>query len=373
MSEPRPAFRDGQGTQTRRALSALLVPLFFVVMFSVCIIGTYHKPHPSGIKVGVVGPANLTAPLRAALRERASSVFEIRPVASMDQATRAVRERGLDAAFVPTATPSQPATLIVATAGGRIVASVAETLARTVTTAQGTQLVVRDVRPLGAGDEIGLGIFLFMIICTIGGYLTATVLFTEAPDLEPRRRYVMLAATAIATPVIVYLIGGLGFGTYTGSAGTILAFVGVGAAYTLVVAVATGLLQSARGAVAIFVSLTVFVFLNIPSLGATYTAPVLPSFWRFLNRFWIGAQTVNAERSLLYFGGSGVGTDLLRILAWTAVTFALLLVLFLVVSRRSHRRGARSDAARGRAQNEVPVSIGALRAAPTARVTGTTR
>jgi hypothetical protein len=51
------------------------------------------------------------------------------------------------------------------------------------------------------------------------------------------------------------------------------------------------------GPPALFVSLAIFVFLNIPSLGATYTATIRPSFWRFLNQFWLGAETVNAERS----------------------------------------------------------------------------
>ena len=82
-------------------------------------------------------------------------------------------------------------------------------------------------------------------------------------------------------------------------------------------------------------SLAIFVFLNIPSLGATYTATVLPSFWRFLNHFWIGAATVNAERSILYFGGQGVGTDMLKLLIWTAVIVA---VLLLPVSRKLERK-----------------------------------
>jgi hypothetical protein len=30
-------------------------------MFATCIIGTYHKPHPNNIKVGVVGPTVPTA------------------------------------------------------------------------------------------------------------------------------------------------------------------------------------------------------------------------------------------------------------------------------------------------------------------------
>ena len=317
---------DDEREQTKAALGALLVPLFFVVMFSACIIGTYHRPHPSDIKVGVVGPASATAPLRAALVKAAGSTFDIRTAATVDGAAHDVRQRDLDAAFVPTADPTQPATVIVATAGGRIVATAAETLARGVTTTQGAQLVVRDVRPLGSGDPIGLGIFLFMVICTIGGYLAATVLYTVAPDLPPKRRYPMLAAIAILTPTLTYLIGGLGFGTYTGSVGTILAFIGVGTLYTLVVALITRLLQVLLGPIGIFVSLAIFVFINIPSLGATYTARTLPPFWRFLNHFWIGAETVNAERSILYFGGQGVGANMLRLLAWTLVVIALLLL-----------------------------------------------
>jgi len=318
--------QEEQRAQTRLALGAMLIPLFFVVMFAACIIGAYHTPHPDGIKVGVVGPAARTAQLRAGLEKAAGSAFDVRQVATVAEAARDVRARDLDAAFVPTANPRQPATVIVASAAGRIVATAAETLARSITAAQRTQLAVREVRPLAAGDEIGIGVFLFMIVCTICGYLAVTLLFTVAPALSPARRYPIIAAVAVLVPTLAYLIGGLGFGTYEGSFGTIVAFIGVAALYVFVIGLITRLLQVLIGPPALFVSLAVVVFLNIPSLGATYTAPVLPAFWRFLNRFWIGAETTDAERSILYFGGAGVGTDLLRLLAWTAVILALLLV-----------------------------------------------
>jgi hypothetical protein len=141
----------------------------------------------------------------------------------------------------------------------------------------------------------------------------------------------MIAATAVLIPAIAYLIGGLGFGTYTGSLGTILALISVAALYTFVIGLVTRLLQVLLGPAALFVSLAIFVFLNIPSLGAIYTPTVLPSFWRFLNHFWIGAETTDAARSILYFGGQGVGADLLRLLAWTGVIVAL---LALPVSRK---------------------------------------
>jgi hypothetical protein len=328
---------EEQREQTRLALGAMLIPLFFVAMFALCIIGTYHKPHPHGIAVGVVGPAVQTAPLRAQLAKAAGPAFAISTIATSAEAGRAVRRRDLDAAYVPTPDPRHPATVIVAGAGGRIVAVAAETLARSAAAAQGARLAVRDVRPLVAGDEIGVGVFMFLIVCTICGYLAATLLFTVAPALQPARRYAIIAGVAVLVPAVAYLIGGLGFGTYTGSFGTILAFIGIGALYVFAIGLITRVLQVLLGPPALFVSLAIFVFLNIPSLGATYTAPVLPGFWRFLNHFWIGAETTDAARSVLYFGGQGVGGDLLRLLAWTG---AIALLLLLPVSRKSARAHA---------------------------------
>jgi hypothetical protein len=333
---------EGQRAQTRLALGALLLPIFFAAMFALCIIGTYHAPHPNNIKVAVVGPAAQTAPLRAGLEKAGRSAFDISQVTTVAQATQDVRQRDLNAAFVPTANPKQPATVIVASGGGRLVAKATEDFVRGASAAQGAQLVVRDVRPVTSGDAIGLGVFMFMIVATIAGYLAVTILENVAPDLRPGRRYAMIAGMAVAVPTIVYLIAGLGFGTYSGSFGTVLAFIGVGALYTLVVGVVTRLLQVLFGPPALFLSLTVFIFLNIPSLGATYTDTMLPSFWRFFNNIWIGAHAVDAERSILYFGGAGVGTDILRLLAWTGVAVALLAV---PLWRKLGSRSVRTEAA----------------------------
>jgi hypothetical protein len=325
--------QDDQRQQTRLGLAGLVVPVFFGILFAACIIGAYHKPHPNDIKVGVVGPATQTAPVRAGLAKAAHG-FDIRQVNTVAEAAHAVRQKDLDAAFVPTADPRQPATVIVASAGGRIVATAAETLARSVTTAQGSQLAVREVRPLADGDEIGLGVFMFLVVCTICGYITPTILETLAPGLMPSRRYPMILLAAVLVPTFVYLIGGLAYGTYKGSFGTIVAFIAVGALYMFVIGMGTRLLQALIGPVAILLSLVIFVFLNIPSLGATYTAPVLPGFWHFLNQFWVGAATVDAERGILYFGGLGVGTAMLKLLIWAGV---IALLLLLPASRRLER------------------------------------
>jgi hypothetical protein len=324
-----------QLSETQIAVGAMLVPLFFVAAFAACIIGSYHKPHPKDIRFAIVGPAAQTAPLRASLAKTAGEAFDIRPAPTVAQATDDVRQKDLDAAFVPSAYPKQSASVIVASAGGRIVAVATESLARSVAAAQGAPLVVRETRPLTSGDELGLGIFMFLIVCTICGYIAPTILETLTPGLQPPRRYAILAGTAVLVPTIAYLIGGLGYGTYEGSFGTILAFIGVGALYVFTIGLGTRLLQVVLGPPAIFASLAIFVFLNIASLGATYTAPVMAPFWRFLHHFWFGAQAVNAERGILYFGGLDVGTAVLGLLAWGVVIAALLV---LPVSRRLERR-----------------------------------
>src|ERR1700722_13874775 len=122
MTQDRPtatAVQEHQRAQTKLALGAMLIPIFFVVGFALCIIGTYNKPHPNGIKIGVVGPAAQTAPLRAALTNAAREAFAVLPVATVALATHEVLQRSLNAAFVSSPDPRRPAAVIVASAGGR--------------------------------------------------------------------------------------------------------------------------------------------------------------------------------------------------------------------------------------------------------------
>ena len=68
--------RAGAGSrveQTRRALAAMLIPLFFVSVFALCIIGTYHQPHPHDIKIGVEGHRRADRALRAAIEQNTGS------------------------------------------------------------------------------------------------------------------------------------------------------------------------------------------------------------------------------------------------------------------------------------------------------------
>ena len=149
------------------------------------------------------------------------------------------------------------------------------------------------------------------------------------------QRVGIVASASLLAPIVAYLIGGPGYDTFTGSAGAILAMLGLGALYAFAVAVITRLLQLGLGRLGALIGSLVLIFLNVPSSGGSVAAPLLPGFWRFLSHFWIGAAALDANRSALYFGGSGVAGDVLKMLAWVAASACL---LALPIHLRSTRR-----------------------------------
>ena len=175
---------NGQREQTRLALGSTLVPLFFAIGFALCIIGVYHKPHPHNIKVAVVGPPAQTAPLRAGLEKAAGSAFDIRAGGdgrrSGAWSPPAPPHRGLRAHREPAAARDRDHRQRGRPPGRGSVRD----LVRSVTTRQGANSSCATYA-LPSGDEIGLGVFMFMIACTIAGYIAVTVLQTVAPDLAP--------------------------------------------------------------------------------------------------------------------------------------------------------------------------------------------
>jgi hypothetical protein len=325
-----PAQQD-QRRQLRVALLSLALPAFFVLGFALSYMSAFHAPTPHGVQVAVAGPAAQTAPVRDGLERTAGPAFAVQAVSTPAAAARAVSDHDLYGAYVPAAQPGGTATVIVAGASGTGVTNAVESLFRAVAAQQRAQLAVRDVRPLPAGNTSGLSLYFYLFACTLGGVLTVAATGMAAPALRPRYRWPVLLATAIATPTVAYLLAGQGLGAISGSAGAVFALLGVSVLYVLIITLIVRALQLSLGAIgALFTAMTMFIMLNFPSAGVSVQAPMLPTFWHVQNRFWIGASASDAFRSILYFGGQGAGTDVLKLLGWLAVGAVLLaLVAFL--------------------------------------------
>jgi hypothetical protein len=317
--------RPDQRRQLRLAALALAAPVFFVIGFALCYTSAYQAPAPHGVPVAVAGPAAQTAPLRDGLARAVGPAFDVQTVPTVAAAAREVAGQDLYGAYVPAARPGATATAIVAEASGTSVTSSVESLFRAVAARQGALLAVRDVRPLPAGNTSGLSLFFFMVICTLGGFLAVTATGVAAPALRERYRWPLILAAVVATPVLAWLLAGLGLGAISGPAGAVFALLGVGALYALAVAMISRGLQLTIGVIGTLAAgVAIFVMLNIPSSGDSIQGPMLPTFWHVLTRFWIGASASDAFRGIVYFGGQGAGTAVLKLLGWLAVGAVLL-------------------------------------------------
>jgi hypothetical protein len=328
--------------ELRLAVLTLLLPLYLSVALATSYIGALHAPKPHRVKVAIVGAPASTAPLAHRLSFTPPNGFDVSELVGVSQARRLVDERKLAGAYVPS---SRAPTAIVATAASASLASFVETTFRQLAAAQDRPLAIDDVRPLPANNPSGTANYLFIVICTVAGLLTVAAMGLVAPTLPEYHRFAVAAAASLLAPIIGYLISGPGYGSLSGSLGTIIAILGLGALYALAVATTTRLLQLGLGALGTLVASLLFIFLNFPTTGGSVAPQLLPGFWRSLSHFWIGAAALHANRSALYFGGSGVGTDALKMLAWPLACAAVLAIPIYLRNRRKRQTRAQTGAA----------------------------
>jgi hypothetical protein len=316
-----PASAPKASADVRLVLLTLLLPLYVAVMFATNYFGALHAPRPHDVRVALVGEPSRIAPLAHELSIRPRGGLAVSQLATVGPARRLVQARTLAGAYLPGARPAP--VLIVATAASPSLASFVEATFRNVAAAHNRPLAVKDVRPLPPDNASGSPNFFFVVICTLGGFLTIAALGL-IPAVPEHHRLAIAVLASLLAPIVAYLIGGAGYGTFSGSAGTIAAMLGLGTLYAFAVAVISRLLQLGLGAPGMLVGSLVLIFLNIPSSGGSVATQLLPGFWRFLSHFWIGAAALDANRSALYFSGAGVATDVLKILAWVAAWSCLL-------------------------------------------------
>lgn len=307
-----------------QVVSGLVFPLFFVVMFSLSYVSAFHAPAPHEAPVYLVGSPEQTAPVQEALLDSGAGAFDVRTTASTAVAEEAIASRQVLGAVEL----GRPVTAHVASAAGSAAATAVEHLARQIADQTGAPLRIQDVVPSAPGDGSGTGLFYFLVVCTIGGYLAVTVLAQTAARLRLGRRYGILAAVSAVVPVLTFALSSLFVGAY-GMDGPrpVLALLAVGAIYTFTIGAVSILAHQLAGKAAIFLVLTVVVFLNFPSAGGAFPAQFLPGFWQAVHQFWVGSAGMEAFRDLVYFPAADPWPWLGHLAAWLLATVVGTLVL----------------------------------------------
>lgn len=312
--------------QTRKnVIGALLFPLFFVVMFSLCYVSAFHSPRPNDAHLILVGPSATTAEVAQGLEKQVHGGFDVTTTEDLAKS----RQQVLDRKAVGVIRMGDEVTSYVATGASATSAQIVEKVAAGVAAQAELPLVTKDLRPVQPSDAPTTALFYLMVVCSIIGYLTITVLTQAAPKLRLRSTYAILAGASVIGPAIAMAIEAIFVGNYGASVGTLALLYGVAAIYSFTVGTISVLAHQLLGQSSIFVVMTLVIFLNFPSAGGAIPAPMLPDFWQHLHSFWFGSGAQEAMRSIVYFGGSQSGRWLFQMFAWLVVAGALSLAVAL--------------------------------------------
>ncbi|ROS48880.1 ABC transporter permease [Frigoribacterium sp. PhB24] len=327
----------------KKLVFALLLPLYFVIVFPVMFVSALHAPTPHDLSLIVVGPAQVVGQIADGLDE--TREFRATHTDVVEEARSSVEDRTVEGAIeitpVPAADPTEQTDFVVTTyyadAEGRSVGSAVRAAGDQVAEQLGTTAEAVDVAPLAATDTLGTTLFYLLTYTSLAAYLVIIVLTQVQPRARLRTRYLASAITAVIAPLIVFGLSSIWVGDYGASFGTIAGLLGVNALYVFTVGAAAILIQQFLGNVATFGIMGFIVFLNFPSAGGAGPSAMLPPFWQAVHSFYFGAGANEAFRSIVYFDGAGAQRWVLQLLAWTVGLVLATVVVHLVKTVRAQR------------------------------------
>lgn len=312
----------------RKVMAALVVGVLALQLgFILSYVAAFHQPTPRDISIAVVAGPGLPTGIAEQSVDRLNSLdghpVDARAATDTAEVRRLLRDREIQGAYV--LGPMGTDTLITASAGGSSIASALESIFEQVAQDQQRQIVVRDEIPVGAHDNRGLSGFYLSIGWVVGGYLLAAAigLIIGAPATL-RQAWTHLAVMfgyAVASGALGALITTHALGTFAGHWFP-LWILGTGVVF------ATGLftlgLRAAVGILAVPLAIAVFVILGNPSAGGAFGANVIPSFYAAIGKWITPGAGTEGVRSIVYFGGVGLGQPALALALYAAIGAVLL-------------------------------------------------
>ncbi|MEU6476867.1 hypothetical protein ABZ858_08215 [Streptomyces sp. NPDC047017] len=332
----------------RHVLTHLITPLLMCLGMGLAYMGAFVTPEPRHLPVAVVGEGPRAKVFAQTVKDRAGDQLDVRTVGTRSQAVDLLRSRDITGAYVPSADAPE---LVVASAASDMGATAVEKVFTPVAAGQGLPLKVTDVAAPAAADPTGQGLFFLLIAVSIGSYASAAALGAAGAALAMRVRALLtLGVSAVVSGIGALLAGpvfhlahhdlaGVWGLAWLYSAGIL--FIGVG-------------LHTFLKRWTTLTMMVLFVMLNFTSSGGLFRPELQNGFFGALHAFWNGAGFVEGTRSLLYFGGDGLGRDAVTLVVWLLLGLAL---TALAAARERTRTSHGAHAAGAHRPEQAPPAV----------------
>ena len=323
-----PSLHGGARPQSPfwRYTAVFLFPFLMVGMMITVMLGAMDTPTPREMPVAVVGATAEQAQQTVdGLDAQMTGMFDLRVVATGDEAREMVADRELVGAFVLPSAENPTATVLTNQAGGSAAQQVVNQVFTQVAEAQRLPIVPEDVAPLPSSDSGGTVSMYVAMGWVLSGFMIIVVGANAAPASRPLRT--LLPIVAVYAPLMSALIW-LIAGPITGAVdGHFWALFGVGIVAIYCVAMFAAIFERLIGLFAVIPVVGVLMFLGVPASNGALSIYMEPEIFRILHDYLPMPAAVESIRSVLYFDGDVVPGHLLTFAVWGAISLLVVVVI----------------------------------------------
>ncbi|WP_420749452.1 ABC transporter permease [Rhodococcus sp. O3] len=318
-----------------RYVAIFVMPFLMVGMMITGYLYAMHAPAPHDMPIAVAGPTQQVYDFARALEDADPDAVDVRIVADDAAARDLVLAREVSGAV--SLSDAGTATVYTAGAAGASQSSLVTGLLAPQALGQGLDLTAEDLAPLPDNDMAGLGVMFMAQALMLAGYMPLSIMLSNSPELLRFRRIVpLLAGWSVLIGTLVWLVAGPILGVIQGHTATVL-----GICWLSIFAVGSVQLFLTRiiGPMAVLAGMLFVMVLGVPASNLGMSVYSLPSIYSRLHGFLPTAAAGESLRSVLYFGGEGLGGHLLVLVLGAVLALAATLGVDALKRRRNPDAG----------------------------------
>ncbi|WP_072812280.1 ABC transporter permease [Rhodococcus zopfii] len=301
-----------------RYVAMILLPFVMVSMMITGYLAAMHSPAPNNMPIAVAGSMQQAGEFARAIEDADPDAVDVRVVATDAEARDLVLAR--EVAGAVSLSDGNAATVYTAGAAGASQSSMVSGMLAPQVLGQGLALTVDDLAPLPENDTAGLAAMFMATALMLAGYMPLSIMLSNSPELLRVRRVVpLLAGWSALIAALVWFVAGPILGAIEGNTATVL-----GICWLSVFAVGSVQLFLTRilGPMAVLVGMLFLMVLGVPASNMGMSVHALPSLYATLHGFLPTAAAGESLRSVLYFGGDGLGGHLLVLVVGAVLALA---------------------------------------------------